>query len=166
MTVGLPLTLIGDGGPAFLPFAFGGLTVACGLIALVHVGRMRFLLSRNPWTVRPCRFGTVGGGNGQPTLILWPPAPPHDAQPVGPRAAESRGPYEAVMSPVTSIWRWPALEACDRATVWFVGSRLWGGTVAVPGTMELFWVRPMRIPPLRWYLARRVLEEDAQRDQR
>jgi len=166
MAMGLPLTLIGDGGPAVPPFMFGALAVAGGLVALVHVARMWFLLARRPWTVRPCRFGTIGGSNGQPTLVLWPPELPRDAQPVGPRAVEPRGRYEAVMSPVTSVWRWPALEACDGTAVWFVGSRHWGGVVAVPGTMELFWVRPFRIPPLRWYLARRVLDKDDQRDRR
>ncbi|WP_261566682.1 hypothetical protein [Frankia gtarii] len=166
LAVAFPIGLIGNGDQAIAPFAFGALMVAGGLVALVHVARMRFLLARNPWTVRPCRFAAVGGGNGQPTLVLWPPDPPSDSEQVGPAAVEPRGPFEAVVSPVSVIWRWGALEACDGATVWFVGSRRWGGVVAVPGTMELFWVRPLRIPPLRWFLARRVLDAGGPRDRR
>ncbi|MDT3445444.1 MULTISPECIES: hypothetical protein [unclassified Pseudofrankia] len=56
------------------------------------------------------------------------------------------------------------LATPEPGAVWFAGSQSWGGVVAVPNTMELFWVRPMRIPPLRRLLARRVLGAGGQRD--
>ncbi|WP_133150677.1 hypothetical protein [Frankia canadensis] len=67
------------------------------------------------------------------------------------------------MTPVMPVWRWGPLADCDGAAVWSVGGRRWGGVVAVPATMELFWARPVRIPPPRRYLARRVLGEDGAR---
>jgi hypothetical protein len=161
LATGIGLAVPGYGAATFVVGA-GLVGVFGGVGALVHVARMHHLLSRHRWTVRPCRFRVVGGGNGQPTLVLWPPLPlpesPDDAaQPWA--VATAAAPTDAVLSVVSVNWRWGSLDECDRGLVWFVGDNAWGGVVAVPRTMDLFWVRPVRIPFLRAFLARRVLKQ-------
>lgn len=100
---GLALMEVNEGAGAtsvVMALVFG---IGMGTTGLMRIARIRRLGQRQGWRLRDARFRVVGGGNGQPALVL-------DATPEEP---------EAVLSVSTTVFRWGALHGASR--LWVTG---------------------------------------------
>jgi hypothetical protein len=89
---------------------------------------MWWWLRKHPWTNWRCRARRVARSRfatrGSAQLLL------HRDDDVG-----------HVLSVISTIWRWRALQACDDRVIWMAGDPDRGGVVAPPGGRHLVWVR-------------------------
>jgi hypothetical protein len=84
----------------------GVLGLGLGLVGLTRTVRLRRLVERHGWRRREARFRVVGGGNGQPGLVLLP----------------SKDEPEAVLSVSTTVFRRGALAGHE--WLWLTGDPL------------------------------------------
>lgn len=109
--------------------ALGLLAFCLGVLRLLNAARMWWWLRRHPWTAWQCRARRIArsrfASRGAAQLLLY-----RDDADAG-----------HVMSVICSIWRWPALRACDNGLLWMAGDPSRGGVVAPPGGSHLVWVR-------------------------
>ena len=81
----------------------GLMGLGLGVAGLVRTLRIERLVAREGWRRRQARFRVVGGGNGQPGLVLLAAG----AEP------------EAVLTVATTVFRWGALNGHD--VLWLTG---------------------------------------------
>lgn len=133
------LSLLGgdpQGGVATLvvsiPAGLSGLLLVFALLTVMNNVRMRLLLRRYSWQVRPGKFGEVDVGpiNGQPVLVLGGTASPNGTRSI-----------------VTMVTRWGLLAGHD--TIWYAGRDDRSGVASPPGGENPMWARRMLIRLLR-----------------
>jgi hypothetical protein len=82
---------------------FGLMAFATGVVGVLRTMRITRLVQTQGWRCRSSRFRVIGGGNGQPALMLWATA----SEP------------EAVLSVSTTVFRWGAFS--NAKSVWLTG---------------------------------------------
>jgi hypothetical protein len=125
--------------------ALGFFIAAFGLLGLVASVRMGWCLRRHPWQAWSCRFRearSLPAPNGSPTLVIDAPG----------------GHEQFVLSVVSTVWRWRALEPCDGGEVWLAGDPARGGVVAPPGGTQLLVARRPLSAKRRESLRRHIAE--------
>jgi hypothetical protein len=108
--------------------------VGLGAVGLVRTVRVQRLVARSGWRQRRARFRVVGGGNGQPGLVLLP----------------GGDEPEAVLSVSTTVFRWGALEGHD--SLWLTGDPL--SRFAAVATPSRDVVIVVKRPILGWWRRR------------
>jgi hypothetical protein len=123
---------VGDIGGAVAVFGMVALTF--GVVGLVRVARVYRLASRSGWRPRKAAFNVVGGGNGQPALVLM----------------ADGGEPEAVLAVATTVFRWGALHGAE--SLWVTGNPL--SRFAAVATPDGAHVVVVKRPLLPWWRAR------------
>ena len=110
---------------------WGAMGLVVGVVGLVRVARIRRLSTSAGWRRRSAMFKVVGGGNGQPALIL---------------TGDGVEP-EAVLGVATTVLRWNALGGTD--WLWVTGNPL--SRFAAVATPDGAHVIVVKRPILRWW---------------
>jgi hypothetical protein len=113
---------------------FGAMGFTFGGVGLVRVVRVRRISRVSGWRQRKAQFRVVGGGNGQPGLLL--------------EADESEP--EAVLGVATTVFRWNALAG--KKTLWVTGDPL--TRFAAVATPDFAHVIVVKRPLLPWWRRR------------
>jgi hypothetical protein len=112
----------------------GVMAMGVGVVGVIRTIRIRRLSERQGWRRREARFRVVGGGNGQPALVLLP----------------SPAEGEAVLSVSTTVFRWGALDGSD--TVWLTGDPQ--TRFAAVGTADFGAIIVVKRPIVKWWRSR------------
>lgn len=113
---------------------WGAMGLVFGIVGLVRVARIRRLSSSAGWRKRSALFDVIGGGNGQPALMLTADG------------VEA----EAVLGIATTVFRWNALRGTD--WLWVTGNPL--SRFAAVATPDGAHVIVVKRPIVRWWRKR------------